>query len=115
MRRRPEPPRARNRRVSNWRQRRQQHLLDVKVRSRKATQHRNRRVLVVVSKLVLACVLCIGLYSGVRWGAERSFFENPDYPVSTIEVQADGTLQRVPILKVADVREGENLTRVKAA
>ena len=39
-------PRARNQRVSNSRQRRQQHLLDVKVRSRTPTQHRNRRVLV---------------------------------------------------------------------
>jgi len=115
MRRRPEPPRARNRRVSNWRQRRQQHLLDVKVRSRKATQHRNRRVLVVVSKVVLACVLCIGLYIGVRLGAERLFFENPDYQVSTIEVQTDGTLQREQILKVADVREGENIFRVNLA
>ena len=37
-------PRTRNLRVSNRRQRRQQHLLDVKVRSRKAVQHRNHRV-----------------------------------------------------------------------
>ena len=115
MRRRPEPPRARNRRVSNRRQRRQQHLLDVKVRSRKATQHRNRRVLVVVSKVVLACVVCVGLYIGVRWGAERLFFENPDYQLSTIEVQTDGTLQREQILKVADVREGENIFRLNLA
>ncbi len=41
-------PRARNERVSNPKQRRQQHLLDVRVRSHKATQHRNRRVLVVI-------------------------------------------------------------------
>jgi hypothetical protein len=47
-------PRARNERVSNPRQRRQQHLLDVKVRSHKATQQRNRRILVIVSKVVLA-------------------------------------------------------------
>ena len=115
MRRRPEPPRARNRRVSNRRQRRQQHLLDVKVRSRKATQHRNRRVLVVVSKVVLACVACVGLYIGVGWGAERLFFENSDYQVSTIEVQTDGALQREQILKVADVREGENIFRLNLA
>ena len=43
----------RNQRVSNPRQRKQQHLLDVKVRSRKATQHRNRRILVFISKIVL--------------------------------------------------------------
>ena len=43
--------RPKNERVSNTRQRRQQHLLDVRVRSHKATQHRNRRVLVLFSKI----------------------------------------------------------------
>ena len=79
--------RARNERVSNPRQRRQQHLLDVKVRSHKATQHRNRRVLVIVSKVVLVAGLCTGLYFGVQLGARRLFFENPDYRLSQIEVQ----------------------------
>ena len=37
-------PQSHNRRISNVRQRRQQHLLDVKVRSRKAAQHRARKV-----------------------------------------------------------------------
>ena len=46
--------RPRNQRVSNPRQRKQQHLLDVKVRARKATQYRNRRVLVFISKIALA-------------------------------------------------------------
>src|SRR5213078_4271136 len=100
---------ARNERVSNPRQRRQQHLLDVKVRSHKATQHRNRRVLVVVSKVVLAAAICIGLYFGFQLGAKRLFFENPDYRLSQIEVQTDGTLQRDQILKATGLREGENI------
>src|SRR6266404_7437126 len=104
--------RARNRRVSNRRQRRQQHLLDVKVRSRTATQHRNRRVLVFVSQFGLVIGLCVALYFGVREGARKLFFENPDYQLSTIEVQTDGTLQREQILKVADLREGENIFNV---
>ena len=94
-------PRARNERVSNPRQRRQQHLLDVRVRSHKATQYRNRRVLVIVSKVVLAAGICTGLYLGVQLGAKRLFFENPDYRLSQIEVQTDGTLQRDQILKAA--------------
>jgi cell division protein FtsQ len=102
-------PRARNERVSNPKQRRQQHLLDVKVRSHKATRHRNRRVLVVVSKVVLAAGICTGLYFGVQLGAKRLFFENPDYRLSQIEVQTDGTLQRDQILKTAGLREGENI------
>ena len=104
--------RPRNRRVSNWRQRRQQHLLDVKVRSRKATQQRNRRALVLVAKATLALGLCTGVYFGAREGARRFFFENPDYQLSTIEVETDGPLQREQILRVTELREGENIFAV---
>jgi cell division septal protein FtsQ len=107
--------RPRNRRVSSWRQRRQQHLLDVKVRSRKATQHRNRRVLVFISKVALAIGLCIGLYFGAREGARRLFFENPDYQLTAIEVQTDGTLTRDQILQIAGLREGENIFSIHLA
>jgi cell division septal protein FtsQ len=107
--------RPRNLRISNPRQRRQQHLLDVKVRSRRATQHRNRRVLVFVSKLVLVIGLGIGVYLGVREGARRFFFENPDYRLSEIAVQTDGTLQREQILAMTGLHEGENIFRVNLA
>jgi cell division septal protein FtsQ len=107
--------RPRNQRISNQRQRRQQHLLDVKVRSRSASQHRNRRVVVWLSKIALVIALCIGVYFGVREGARRFFFENPDYELKTIAVQTDGTLQRDQILKVADLHEGENAFRVNLA
>jgi cell division septal protein FtsQ len=105
--------RPRNQRISNQRQRRQQHLLDVKVRSRSATQHRNRRIIVWLSKTALVIALAVGVYFGVREGARRFFFENPDYQLKTIAVQTDGALQRDQILKVADLREGENAFQVK--
>ena len=108
-------PRVRNQRVSNSRQRRQQHLLDVKVRSRTLTQLRNRRVMVLVSKIALAGLVCAGVVLGVREGAKRLFFENPDYAVSEIDVQTDGTLQREQILKIAQLREGENIFHVNLA
>src|ERR1044072_3603846 len=104
--------RARNQRVSNTRQRRQQHLLDVRVRSHKASQHRNRRVLVVVSKIVLVIVLAVGVVLGVRYGAKHFFFENPDYQLSQIEFQTDGSLQREQVLKAADIYEGVNIFNV---
>jgi cell division septal protein FtsQ len=107
--------RPRNRRVSNHRQRRQQHLLDVKVRSRTATQHRNRRVLVLAAKLALTLTLCLGLYLGAREGAKRFFFDNPDYRLSTIDVQTDGMLPREQILQTASLHEGENIFRVNLA
>ena len=108
-------PRARNQRLSSFRQRRQQHLLDVKVRSRKAVQHRNRRLLVVFSKIALVILLAGGLYVGARFAAKRFFIDNPDYKLSNIEVQTDGTLQRDQILNVAGLREGENIFQVNLA
>jgi cell division septal protein FtsQ len=108
-------PRPRNRRISNLRQRRQQHLLDVKVRSRKVTQHRNRKVLVALSKLVLVAGFCVGVYLGALEGAKRFFFENPEYQLKTIEVQTDGTLQRDQIVEVADLHEGENIFKINLA
>jgi cell division protein FtsQ len=107
--------RPRNQRVSNRRQRRQQHLLDVKVRSRSAVQHRNRRVVVWLSKIALVIALAVGAYFGVREGARRFFFDNPDYQLKVINVQTDGTLEREQILKAAGFREGENVFRVNLA
>src|SRR5512133_2889487 len=105
-------PQSRNRRVSNVRQRRQQHLLDVKVRSRKAAQHRARRVLAILSRVVLLAAVCAAIYAGTREAARRLFFENADYTLKTIELQTDGTLQRDQILNAADLHEGENIFRV---
>src|SRR2546430_3154261 len=107
--------RSRNRRVSNVRHRRQQHLLDVKVRSRRATQHRLRKAMGVLSKVILTAVIVAAAYLGVREAARRLFFENPDYQVNTIELQTDGTLQREQVLKAADLREGENSFSVNLA
>ena len=107
--------RPRNRRLSNVRQRRQQHLLDVKVRSRRATQHRVRRAMGVLWKMVLLAGLCISGYVGVREAAARLFFANPDYQVKTIELQTDGTLQREEVLKEAGLHEGENIFSVNLA
>ena len=108
-------PRAANQRLSTWRQRRQQHLLDVRVRSRRASHHRNRRILVLLSKVVLGVALCAGVYYGVRLGLNRFFFDNPDYRLSMIAVQTDGTLQRDQILKSAQLYEGLNIFSVNLA
>ena len=107
--------RPRNQRISNTRQRKQQHLLDVKVRSRSAIQHRNRRIVVWLSKIALVIAIAVGAYFGVREGARRLFFENPDYRLQAINVQTDGTLLRDQILQVADLHEGENVFRVNLA
>ena len=107
--------RTRNRRLSNVRQRRQQHLLDVKVRSRRAAQHRIRSAMGVLWKLSLLVILCAAGYAGAREGVKRLVFENPDYRVQTIELQTDGTLQREQVLKAADLHEGANIFSVNLA
>ena len=107
--------RTRNRRLSNVRQRRQQHLLDVKVRSRTATQHRIRSAMGMMWKAVLIVALCGAGYIGAREGAKRLFFQNPDYQVKTIELQTDGTLQREQVLKAAGLHESANIFSVNLA
>jgi hypothetical protein len=104
-----------NRRLSNVRQRRQQHLLDVKVRSRRATQHRIRSAMGVLWKLTFVVVVCVAAYAGAREAVKRLFFENPEYHVQTIELQTDGTLQREQVLKAAGLHEGANIFSVNLA
>ncbi|HXA08636.1 MAG TPA: FtsQ-type POTRA domain-containing protein [Chthoniobacterales bacterium] len=108
-------PRAGNRRLSTWRQRKQQHLLDVKVRARRASHHRNRRILVAIAKVALVIAVCAGLYFGARTALSRFFFDNPDYRLSTIAVQTDGTLLRDQILKSAGLHEGLNIFSINLA
>jgi cell division septal protein FtsQ len=108
-------PRPGNRRLSTSRQRRQQHLLDVNVRARRASHHRHRRILVVLSKVALGFAVCTGLYYGARTGLSRFFFDNPEYRLSTIAVQTDGSLQRDQVLKFAQLREGLNIFSVSLA
>ncbi len=66
-------------------------------------------------KVVVLGALCAGVYIGVRQGARRLFFENPDYQVKRIELQTDGTLQREQVLKEAELHEGENIFSVNLA
>src|SRR5881398_2223240 len=107
--------RSRNRRLSNVRQRRQQHLLDVKVRSRRATQNRIRTAMGVLCRVILVAALCGAAYAGLREAARRLLFENSDFQIKTIELQTDGTLQREQILKAADLHVGENIFKVNLA
>ena len=107
--------RLRNRRLSNVRQRRQQHLLDVKVRSRRATQHRVRSAMGAVSKIILIAAVLAAAYAGIRQGARRLFFENSDFQLKTIELQTDGTLQREQVLKASNLHEGGNIFNVNLA
>lgn len=100
---------ARNQRVSSSRQRKQQHLLDVKVRSRAATRQRNRRVLAWLSGLLLICAAIGGVVYGGRTALRRFFWQNPDYNLAEVAIHTDGSLTREQILKATNIHEGGNI------
>ena len=101
-----------NKRVSSTRQRKQQHLLDVKIRVGKERERRIRAVAVFFCKTVLAAALAAGAWHGGKEAWRHFVWENPDYFVREPDVKTDGTLTREQILAAADIIEGRNILTV---
>lgn len=99
----------RNRRIASSRQRRDQHLLDVKVRSRKATQQRNRKILAWISVLILVVGTAVSAWYGSREALRRFFWQNPEYNLTEIEIKTDGPLSREQVMEATGLREGVNI------
>ena len=99
--------RKQNKRASTSRQRKRQHLLDVKIRAKNVAARRTQSVLLTVCGFILIA----SVLGGVAFGAKRIlnalFFTNSDYAVKSIEVTSDGNLTREAILRAADVAEGK--------
>jgi cell division protein FtsQ len=115
MRRTTPSPRQRNQRLSTSRQRRHQHLLDVKVRSRKATQQRNRKLVAWLSSAFVAATAIGGIIYGGREGLRRFVWENPDYQVSEVRFETDGALTREEAVRAAGIAPGANIFTVNLA
>ena len=101
-----------NKRVSSTRQRKQQHLLDVKLRVGKERERRFRAVAGFVFKTILIGALVAGVWLGGKEAWRRCVWENPDYFVSEPDVKTDGTLTREQILGAAEIVEGRNILTV---
>jgi cell division septal protein FtsQ len=98
-----------NRRLSTTRQRRQQHLLDVKVRARRASARRLQKGFFVLSLLlILLSLLGAGLFGAQRL-LNSLFFTNPDYAIHSVEVTSDGDLGRDVVLGAAQIEDGSNI------
>jgi cell division septal protein FtsQ len=98
-----------NRRLSTTRQRRQQHLLDVKVRARRASARRLQKGFFVLSLLlILLSLLGAGLFGAQRL-LNSLFFANPDYAIHSVEVTTDGDLGRDVVLRAAQIEDGSNI------
>jgi cell division septal protein FtsQ len=105
----PASAQPRNQRVSSRKQRKQQHLLDVKVRSRAANRQRNRRVLAWLSGLFLICAAVGGIGYGGREALRKFFWQNPDYNLSEVAIHTDGSLTREQIVEATNIHEGKNI------
>jgi cell division protein FtsQ len=99
----------RNRRVSSKKQRKQQHLLDVKVRSRAANRQRDRRILTWLSVVVLVGAAIGGIMVGGRAALRRFFWQNPDYNLAEVQFHTDGSLTRDEVLAATGIQEGKNI------
>ena len=100
---------ARNQRKSTRKQLKQQDLLEVTVRSAKATEQRNRKLVTWTCVLFLFAAAAGGIWYGAREGLRRFFWENPDYKLSEVEVHTDGSMTREQILGASGIREGANI------
>ena len=101
-----------NQRISSTRQRKQQHLLDVKIRVGKERERRFRAVAGFICKAVFVLALGAGAWLGGKEVWRRFVWENPDYFVREPDVKTDGTLTREQILTAADIVEGRNILTV---
>jgi cell division protein FtsQ len=99
----------RNQRVSSRKQRKQQHLLDVKVRSRAANRQRNRRLLAWLSALFLMCSAVGGAWYGGRKALRHFFWQNPEYNLTEVDIHTDGELTREQIIAATNIHEGGNI------
>lgn len=108
-------PRGRNQRLSTIRQRKHQHLLDVKVRSRKANQQRNRKLLSWFSGLLLVFSTIGVVLWGGREALRRFVWENPEYRVADVRIETDGALGRGEVLEAANIAIGVNIFSINIA
>jgi cell division protein FtsQ len=101
--------RKQNKRASTTKQRKRQHLLDVKVRAKKVAARRTQSVLLTVCGFILIATMLGGVAFGAKRILNALFFANSDYALKTIEVTSDGNLTREAILRAANVSEGKNI------
>ena len=101
---------ARNKRISNSRQRKQQqHLLDVKLRANTERSRRFRAVFGFIFKLIIFVGLGVGGWIGGKEALRRFVWENPDYFLHEINFATDGALTREQVLTTANIVEGRNI------
>ncbi|MEO8206715.1 MAG: hypothetical protein ABI615_11080, partial [Chthoniobacterales bacterium] len=95
--------------------RKNQHLLDVKVRSRTARRQRNRKINSLVFVILLLTGIGVAGYYGASHLLNRFFFQNPAYVLQRLDVELDGTMSREEFLKKTGIEEGINIFSINLA
>lgn len=103
-----------NARVSTPRQRRRQAetLMEVRLRPGRAAAIRAQRVGLWLSLFLLVAAIGIGGWLAATRGGAWLFWKNPDYDITTVDVETDGVIARDLVLETAEVREGMNIFRL---
>jgi hypothetical protein len=104
-----------NSKGGNKRLRQRQHVLDVTLTESKERARRRRRIAGRVCRLILTVAVVVGAVVGGKEVLRRFVWENPDYQVSEIVFQTDGTLLRDDVLETAHLTEGVNIFKVELA
>ncbi|MEP6669597.1 MAG: FtsQ-type POTRA domain-containing protein [Chthoniobacter sp.] len=98
-----------NKRISNPRQRKQQHLLDVKLRASTERSRRFRAVSGFIFKTIIFVGLGVGAWIGGKEALRRFVWENPDYYLREINFATDGALTREQVVTAANIVEDRNI------
>lgn len=101
-----------NKRISSTRQRKQQHVLDVKLRASTERSRRFRAVSGFIIKTIFFVGLIVGAWLGGKEALRRFVWENPDYYVHEINFSTDGALTREQVLTASNIVEGRNIFTV---
>lgn len=101
-----------NRRRKPSRRRKSQHILDVRIRSTKVREQRQRWAIGVVCRLVILLALIGGLFFGGVALLDALFFANEEYTLRSLDVEGCRTLDADEVVAIAEVSVGQNIFRV---
>jgi cell division septal protein FtsQ len=101
--------RANNARRASPKQRRGQHVLDVAVRSQQAVRQRKAAMFGAVCKVLLLVAVAVAIYFGVSRAVAMLLLKNPEYNITDLQVQTDGSLSPDAVLAAADLHKGTNI------
>jgi hypothetical protein len=91
------------------------HVLDVTLTQHKERAKRARRAFRRVFGVLFLIALIVGSYVGGKEALRRFVWENPDYLLSDVRFNTDGTLLRDDVLDHAGLVEGRNIFRLDLA